>query len=381
MVKKYDLFLFRTRSTANSSDTGSPYISACHLEGIGAERRADRLGVETLLECGIRIGALITEEQDAAQCGDEILPGALRRRSSGQIIAEASDRRAAVVQHRGLRGVHRTPQMPDRRTEPHPGRLLADPDGGFHTVARLPVDDSDKVLRLVSLGFRIRRRNRYDGLRRASTRSRNAAATRSASPMSLKKEDLERALLILGKAGSLQRQKIKTRPASEAGLAHFRETRRPDNPETLTTRREARRPGNPILPPRQSPAPGREVSAAEVHGPLRCSLEYPAVPEHPAAPDNPGRPDNPAIPGPQPRQSPPLRQSHPPPPGGAYYKSVSIPGETSEQNPPIRPILYHLVQFSGILDQKVWAEGIVFLLLPRFCMPGGMPSINQTNSL
>ena len=77
----------------------------------------------------------------------------------------------------------------------------------------------------------------------------------------------------------------------------------------------------------------------------------------------------------------PLRQSHPASPGGAYYKSVSIPGETSEQNPPIRPILYHLVQFSGILDQKVWAEGIVFLLLPRFCMPGGMPSINQTNSL
>jgi len=147
------------------------------------------------------------------------------------------------------------------------------------------------------------------------------------------------------------------------------------------------RPGNPR-------PPAAEVSAAEVHGPLRCSLEYPAVPEHPAAPGNPGDPDNPGNPRPpqlRPRparqshsaapEGPTTRQSHPASPGGAYYKSVSIPGETSERNPPIRPILYHLVQFSGILDQKVWAEGIVFLLLPRFCMPGGMPSINQTNSL
>lgn len=159
------------------------------------------------------------------------------------------------------------------------------------------------------------------------------------------------------------------------------ETRRPDNPGDPDD--PDGRPDDPATPscrPGNLRPPAAEVSAAEVHGPLRCSLEYPAVPEHPAAPDNPGRPDNPTIPGPstpaipasQPRQSPPLRQSHPASPGGAYYKSVSIPGETSERNPPIRPILYHLVQFLGILDQKVWAEGIVFLFLPRFCMPGGM---------
>lgn len=33
-------------------------------------------------------------------------------------------------------------------------------------------------------------------------------------------------------------------------------------------------------------------------------------------------------------------------------------------HPSFRPILYHSGQFSGILGQKVWAAGIVFILLP-----------------
>ena len=179
--------------------------------------------------------------------------------------------------------------------------------------------------------------------------------------------------------------KDKTR--SLAGLVHFRRPDDPTTPKTLTTRREARRPGNHILPPRQSPAPGRGSLGRGSPRPRKSTARCGVASNTLLSPNILPPPTTPAglttrqSPAPQPRQSPPLRQSHPASPGGAYYKSVSIPGETSEQNPPIRPILYHLVQFSGILDQKVWAEGIVFLLLPRFCMPGGMPSINQTNSL
>ena len=33
-------------------------------------------------------------------------------------------------------------------------------------------------------------------------------------------------------------------------------------------------------------------------------------------------------------------------------------------HPAFRPILYHIGQFSGILDQKIWAAEIVFILLP-----------------
>ena len=48
MVKKYDLYLFSDEVYREFIYTGSPYISACHLEGIEEKCGTDRLGVQAL---------------------------------------------------------------------------------------------------------------------------------------------------------------------------------------------------------------------------------------------------------------------------------------------------------------------------------------------
>ena len=54
--------------------TGSPYISACHLEGIEQHVVLIDSVSKRYSECGIRIGALISKEPQGARRRDEILP-------------------------------------------------------------------------------------------------------------------------------------------------------------------------------------------------------------------------------------------------------------------------------------------------------------------
>ena len=63
MVKKYDLFLFSDEVYREFIYTGSPYISACHLEGIEQNVVLIDSVSKRYSECGIRIGALITKNK------------------------------------------------------------------------------------------------------------------------------------------------------------------------------------------------------------------------------------------------------------------------------------------------------------------------------
>lgn len=61
LVKKYDLYLFSDEVYREYIYTGSPYISACHLEGIEQNVVLIESVSKRYSECGIRIGALITK--------------------------------------------------------------------------------------------------------------------------------------------------------------------------------------------------------------------------------------------------------------------------------------------------------------------------------
>ena len=56
LVKKYDLFLFSDEVYREFIYTGSPYISACHLEGIEQNVVLIDSVSKRYSECGIRIG-------------------------------------------------------------------------------------------------------------------------------------------------------------------------------------------------------------------------------------------------------------------------------------------------------------------------------------
>ena len=67
LVKKYDLYLFSDEVYREFIYTGSPYISACHLEGIEQNVVLIDSVSKRYSECGIRIGALITKNAQVRQ--------------------------------------------------------------------------------------------------------------------------------------------------------------------------------------------------------------------------------------------------------------------------------------------------------------------------
>ena len=144
LVKKYNLYLFSDEVYREFIYTGSPYISAMHLEGIEQNVVLIDSVSKRYSECGIRIGALITKNEQVRKTVMKFCQARLSPPLIGQIIAEASiegteeysrevydeyvERRKCLID-----GVNKIP-----------GCYTPVPMGAFYTVAQLPVDDTEK---------------------------------------------------------------------------------------------------------------------------------------------------------------------------------------------------------------------------------------------
>ena len=144
LVKKYDLYLFSDEVYREFIYTGSPYISAMHLEGIEQNVVLIDSVSKRYSECGIRIGALITKNKAVRDTVMKFCQARLSPPLLGQIVAEASiegteqysrqvyeeyvERRKCLID-----GLNRIP-----------GCYTPIPMGAFYTVAQLPVDDAEK---------------------------------------------------------------------------------------------------------------------------------------------------------------------------------------------------------------------------------------------
>ena len=200
LVRKYDLYLFSDEVYREFIYTGSPYISACHLEGIEQNVVLIDSVSKRYSECGIRIGALITKNVQVRQAVMKFCQARLSPPLRGQIAAEASldepeeygrevydeyvERRKCLID-----GLNRIP-----------GVYSPIPMGAFYTVAKLPVDDAEKFCAWCLSDFQ------YEG----ETIMMAPAAGFYTTPgvgrdqvrlaYVLKKEDLNRALFVLRKA-------------------------------------------------------------------------------------------------------------------------------------------------------------------------------------
>ncbi|MDO5446702.1 MAG: pyridoxal phosphate-dependent aminotransferase [Prevotellaceae bacterium] len=200
LVKKYDLYLFSDEVYREFIYTGSPYISACHLEGIQNNVVLIDSVSKRYSECGIRIGALITKNVEVRKAVMKFCQARLSPPLIGQIAAEASldapeeysrdvydeyvERRKCLID-----GLNRIP-----------GVYSPIPMGAFYTVAQLPVDDSEKFCAWCLSEFN------YEGetvmMAPASGFYTTPGAGRNQVRIAyvLKKEDLTRALFVLQKA-------------------------------------------------------------------------------------------------------------------------------------------------------------------------------------
>ena len=120
LVKRYDLFLFSDEVYREFIYTGSPYISACHLEGI--EQNVVLMHDAVMKFCQARlspplVGQIVAEASIDAP-----------REYHTEVYDEYIARRKCLID-----GLNRLP-----------GVYSPIPMGAFYTVARLPIDDSDR---------------------------------------------------------------------------------------------------------------------------------------------------------------------------------------------------------------------------------------------
>lgn len=200
LVKKHDLYLFSDEVYREFIYTGSPYISACHLEGIEDNVVLIDSVSKRYSECGIRIGALITKNKQVRQAVMKFCQARLSPPLIGQVIAEASlntpddymrdvydeyvERRKCLID-----GLNRIP-----------GVYSPIPMGAFYTVAKLPVDDAEKFCAWCLEEFQ------YEGATVMMAPAAGFYTTPGAGrdqvriAYVLKKEDLMQALVVLKKA-------------------------------------------------------------------------------------------------------------------------------------------------------------------------------------
>ena len=200
LVKKYDLFLFSDEVYREYIYTGSPYISACHLEGIEENVVLIDSVSKRYSECGIRIGALITKNRTLRNAVMKFCQARLSPPLIGQIIAEASmDASRNYMIHTYEEYIERRNCLIDGLNK-IPGVYSPIPMGAFYTVARLPIDDSDRFCAWCLEEFE------YEGetimLAPASGFYTDPSKGRDEVRIAyvLNKEDLRRALVVLGKA-------------------------------------------------------------------------------------------------------------------------------------------------------------------------------------
>ena len=200
LVKKYDLFLFSDEVYREFIYTGSPYISACHLEGIEDNVVLIDSVSKRYSECGIRIGALITKNAEIRSAVMKFCQARLSPPLIGQIAAEASlDADEDYLRDTYDEYVERRKCLIDGLNR-IPGVYSPIPMGAFYTVAKLPVDDSDKFCAWCLSDFE------YEGqtvfMAPASGFDTTPGSGRNEVRIAyvLKKEDLTRALFVLSKA-------------------------------------------------------------------------------------------------------------------------------------------------------------------------------------
>ena len=147
LVKKYDLYLFSDEVYREYIYTGSPYISACHLEGIEENVILIDSVSKRYSECGTRIGALITKNEAVRAAVMKLCQARLSPPLIGQIVAEAS-LEASAEYYRDIyeEYVERRKCLIDGLNR-IPGVYSPIPMGAFYTVARLPVDDAEVFCR------------------------------------------------------------------------------------------------------------------------------------------------------------------------------------------------------------------------------------------
>lgn len=209
LVKKYNLYLFSDEVYREFIYTGSPYISAMHLEGIQENVVLIDSVSKRYSECGTRIGALITKNEAVRKTVMKFCQARLSPPLLGQLVAEASIEGTEQYSREVYdEYVERRKCLIDNVNR-IPGCYTPVPMGAFYTVAKLPVDDSEAFCAWCLSEFSYKDEKTPEGCTGETVMMAPAAGFYSEPELGkdqvrlayvLRKDDLQRALFILSKA-------------------------------------------------------------------------------------------------------------------------------------------------------------------------------------
>ena len=200
LVKKHNLYLFSDEVYREFIYTGSPYISACHLEGIEDNVVLIDSVSKRYSECGIRIGALITKNKAVRQAVMKYCQARLSPPLLGQVVAEAS------IEAPRSYAINTYEQYIERRNclvdelNKLPGVYSPIPMGAFYTVARLPIDDSDRFCEWCLTDFEYEGETIMMAPASGFYSEEGYGKNEVRIAYAIDKQDLKRAIFLLGKA-------------------------------------------------------------------------------------------------------------------------------------------------------------------------------------
>lgn len=200
LVKKYNLFLFSDEVYREFCYTGAPYISAFHLPGIEEQVVLIDSVSKRYSECGIRIGAIITKHKELKKNVMKFCQARLSPPLLGQIVAEASiDASQEYMLDTYNEYVERRNFLVDNINK-IPGCYSPIPMGAFYTVAKLPVDDADKFCEWCLSDFQYEGQTVFMAPASGFYTTEGLGKNEVRIAYVLKKEELAKALTVLGKA-------------------------------------------------------------------------------------------------------------------------------------------------------------------------------------
>ena len=197
LVRKYNLYLFSDEVYREFIYTKAPYISAFHLEGIEENVVLLDSVSKRYSECGIRIGMIVTHNRLVKDTVMKYCQARLSPPLLGQIVAEASIEGTEDYAQASYNEYKSRRDFFIKGLNSIPGVYSPMPHGAFYTVASLPVADAEDFCRWCLTDFRLNGETVMMAPAAGFYRDPDLGRNQVRLAYVLKKEDLQRCLMLL----------------------------------------------------------------------------------------------------------------------------------------------------------------------------------------
>ena len=200
IVRKHDLYLYSDEVYREFCYSDEPYFSSMYLKGLENNVIMIDSVSKRYSMCGVRIGAIVTKNREVIDVAMKFAQSRLSPPSFGQIAGEAAlDTPDSYFKEAYNEYLHRRNFIVDALNK-IPGVICPMPGGAFYTVVELPVDDADKFCEWILSKFEFENQTVMMAPASGFYSSPGLGKKEVRIAYVLKKEDLEKAVIVLEEA-------------------------------------------------------------------------------------------------------------------------------------------------------------------------------------